>query len=93
MTRKLGEIALHFWLLPFWLAAMYQFGSYLYHLGAAQRDEHRTGIKPFILWRDECLTREGQGLRRRGTRAVGRFITIIVTAVLIGLLLQTLGLR
>jgi hypothetical protein len=79
----LRDIA-NFWLLPFWLAAVYQLGSAVYYLNAASRQPHRTGVEPFFVWNRDCLTDEGLRLRRRATRALGRYILIMASAFFVG---------
>ena len=60
------------------LGAIYSWATGLYFHTLARRPHHRTGVEPFILWRNECLTPEGLELRRRGTRAMWRYVFIIV---------------
>jgi hypothetical protein len=79
------------WGLPLWLTAAYNWIASVYFLSKARRAEYRTGAEPFIVWRDNCLTTEGLALRRRGTRAMRRFVVVVGVAVLGGWLLDSLG--
>jgi hypothetical protein len=78
------------WVVPFWLAAAYNWGAGVYYLSKARREEYRMGEEPFIVWRDDCLPPDGRVLRRRGARAMRRFVAIVVGAVLGGALLDWL---
>ena len=64
--------------LAIWLVAAYNFAASIYYHAKAQRPESRTGLEPFILWRNDCLTPDGLEYRRRGTRAVWRFLFTVV---------------
>jgi hypothetical protein len=86
MTR--GELAITAWLVPLWVAAVYQFSLWTRYVSAAQRPEYRTGVEPFIVWHDDCLTKEGLLLRRRGVRAMRRFLLIVVVAFIGGFLID-----
>ena len=88
MTRS--QIIRTAWFVPLWLAAAYSLGSSVYYLYKARREQFRTGVEPFILWRDECLTTSGLELRRRGTRAVGRFVLIVIVAIIGARLIDSL---
>lgn len=76
MTR--GEILNVAWTVPLWLAAVYNWFASVRYLANARHPEYRSGEEPFILWRNACLTADGIALRRRGTRAMFRFVLTCV---------------